>query len=58
MKATKMSVSRWHELHKQKAIDLTPAKRRDARAALQEKGVIVIEDDKVWINKQIEENVR
>jgi hypothetical protein len=53
-----MSVSRWHELHKQKAIDLTPAKRRDARAALQEKGVIVIEDDKVWINKQIEENVR
>lgn len=58
MKATKMSVSRWHELHKQKAIDLTPAKRRDARAALQEKGVIVIEDDKVWINRQIEENVR
>jgi len=53
-----MSVSRWHELHKQKAPDLTPAKRRDARAPLQEKGVIVIDGDKVWINKQIEENVR
>ena len=56
--ATQMSVSRWHDLHKQKAPDLTAAKRRDARAGLQEKGVIVIEGDKVWVNKDLGENVR
>lgn len=57
MQATQMSVDRWHDLHKQKAPDLTAAQRRDARAGLQDKGVIVIDGGKVWNNKEIAGNV-
>jgi hypothetical protein len=52
-----MSADRWNELHKQKCPDLTPGKRRDARAALQLKGVIVSEGGKVWVNKDLGENM-
>jgi len=44
-------VTRWHEAHRDKTPDVTSGKRRDARAALQNKGVIVIEKGKVWENK-------
>ena len=57
MSATAMSVDRWHELHKNKCPDLTSSKRRDDRAALQNKGVCVIDGGKVWINKELGENV-
>lgn len=57
LQATQMSVSRWHDLHKDKAPDLTAAQRRDARAGLQDKGVIVIDGGKVWVNKDVGVNV-
>jgi len=57
MSATAMSVDRWHELHKNKCPDLTSSKRRDDRAALQNKGVCVIDGGKVWINRELGENV-
>ena len=53
LQATQMSVNRWHDLHKDKAPDLTAAQRRDARAGLQDKGVIVIDGGKVWVNKDV-----
>lgn len=57
MSATAMSVDRWHELHKNKCPDLTSSKRRDDRAALQNKSVCVIDGGKVWINRELGENV-
>ena len=57
LQATQMSVNRWHDLHKDKAPDLTAAQRRDARAGLQDKGVIVIDGGKVWVNKDVGVNV-
>ena len=57
LQATQMSVNRWHDLHKDKAPDLTAAQRRDARAGLQDKGVIVIDGGKVWVNKDVGLNV-
>ena len=52
-----VTVSMWHEAHKNKTPDVTAGKRRDARAALQNKGVIVIDNNKVWINKGLDSNV-
>jgi predicted ATP-dependent serine protease len=57
LQATQMSVNRWHDLHKDKAPDLTAAQRRDARAGLQDKGVIVIDGGKVWVNRDVGVNV-
>jgi hypothetical protein len=56
-RTTQMSVERWHDLHKEKAPDAGAAQRRDARAGLQEKRVIAIDGGKVWINKDLDENV-
>jgi len=57
MGQTRVPVSLWHEEHRVKTPDVTSGKRRDARAALQNKGVIVIDDNKVWEYKEIDENV-
>jgi hypothetical protein len=53
-----MSLDRWKDLHKQKCDDFTSRKRSDDRAALQLKGVVIIDGGKVWINKELGENVR
>jgi len=48
----------WHDAHKVKSPDLTPQQRKDARQGLQDKGVVTVHEGKVWINKDIGENVR
>ena len=53
----RVTVSAWHDAHRVKTPDLTSVKRRDARAALQQKRVIFIEDNKVWLNKDLGDNV-
>ena len=53
----RVPVSMWHDAHRVKTPDFTSGKRRDARSALQNKGVIVIEDNKVWEYREIERNV-
>jgi len=57
MNMDRIPVSTWHDAHKMKTPDVTSGKRRDARAALQNKGVIVVEDNKVWEYKEIDGNV-
>lgn len=57
MGQSRVPVSIWHDKHRVKTPDLTSGKRRDARAGLQSKRVIVIEDNKVWEIKEIDENV-
>jgi len=53
----RVTVTAWHDAHRVKTPDLTSGKRRDARAALQQKRVIFIEDNKVWLNKDLGDNV-
>jgi hypothetical protein len=54
---TKVPVSYWHKAHADKSPDLTPAKRKDARQQLQDKGLVVINDSMVWINREVESNM-
>jgi hypothetical protein len=53
----RVPVAVWHEAHRVKTPDFTSGKRRDARAGLQNKRVIVIEENKVWEYKELSENV-
>ena len=53
-KTTKTTVKRWHEAHAGKSPDLTPTKRKDARQALQDKGLVVVDAEMVWINRDVE----
>lgn len=46
------SVNLWHEYHRQNTPDETPGKRRDARSAIQNKGLVIISDGLVWLNKR------
>jgi hypothetical protein len=55
--STIISSSLWHDAHKVKSPDLTPQQRKDARQGLQDKGVVTVDEGKVWINKEIEKNV-
>ena len=54
-KVSKVSVGLWHKAHADKSPDLTPAKRKDARQQLQDKGLVVIDGNMVWINRSVEE---
>ena len=54
---TKVPVSYWHKAHADKSPDLTPTKRKDARQQLQDKGLVVINDSMVWINREVESNM-
>lgn len=56
-KVKKAPVRDWHEAHKDKSPDLDPAKRKDARQQLQDKGLVVITDSMVWINRDVEEQM-
>jgi len=47
-KGGRVSVAAWHEAHAGKAPDAAPRARSEARAALQNKGAIVIEGGRVW----------
>ena len=53
----KFPVSGWHEAHADKSPDLTPAKRKDARQQLRDKGLVVIDGSMVWINRDVEPNM-
>ena len=53
----KVPVSDWHKAHADKSPDLTPAKRKDARQQLQDKGLVVIDGSMVWINREVETNM-
>ena len=54
-KVSKVLVGLWHKAHADKSPDLTPAKRKDARQQLQDKGLVVIDGSMVWINRSVEE---
>jgi hypothetical protein len=56
-KVKKAPVRDWHEAHKDKSPDLDPAKRKDARQQLKDKGLVVITDSMVWINRDVEEQM-
>ncbi len=47
----------WHAYHNAKAPNETGGKRRDARNALQKKGVIAIENNMCWVINGLEENL-
>jgi len=51
-------VDQWHDAHRLKCPDSKAPARRDARNALQTKRVIAVENNKVWIVRGLEENVR
>ena len=53
----KIYVKEWHQAHAYKSPDLTPAKRKDARQQLQDKGLVVIDGSMVWINRETEANM-
>ena len=55
--ASKVAVGLWHKAHSDKSPDLTPAKRKDARQQLQDKGLVVIDGSMVWINREVETNM-
>tara|TARA_B110001452_G_scaffold226725_1_gene201251 strand:- start:248 stop:496 length:249 start_codon:yes stop_codon:yes gene_type:complete len=46
-------VADWNEAHKRKSPDLTPEQRNTARQALQDKGLVIVDDLKCWINKDL-----
>ncbi|MGA1066856.1 MAG: AAA family ATPase [Alphaproteobacteria bacterium] len=56
-KVSKVPVGLWHKAHADKSPDLDPSKRKDARQQLQDKGLVVISDSMVWINREIEANM-
>jgi len=56
-KVSKVPVKLWHKAHADKSPDLTPAKRKDARQQLQDKGLVVIDGSMVWINREVEANM-
>ncbi len=53
----RVPVNCWHDAHKAKTPDVTSGKRRDARSALQNKRVIVIDGGEVWEYKELRKNV-
>ena len=53
LKSNKCDIDRWKLEHRVKTPDLTAGKRRDARAALQSKRVIFIDDGIVMLNKDL-----
>ena len=54
---TKVSVEVWHKVHAEKAPDLKSSQRRDARQALQDKGLVVIDRGVVWINRDLKDKI-
>ena len=54
---TKISVKEWHKAHADKSPDLAADSRKDARQPLQDKGLVVIDGNMVWINRETEANM-
>ena len=57
LKVDSVSADQWHEAHRLKSPDLTTSQRKDARQGLQDKGVVVSHEGKVWINNDLGKNV-
>ena len=47
----------WNEAHKGKSPDLTAEQRNTARQALQDKGLVVVDNFMCWINNGLDDNV-
>ena len=50
-------IAAWNEAHKRKSPDLTPEQRNTARQALQDKGLVVVDNFMCWINSDLDDNV-
>ena len=48
-----VTIAAWNEAHKQKSPDLTPEQRNTARQGLQDKGLVIVDKLKCWINKDL-----
>ena len=54
---TLLSQTAWNDAHKGKSPDLTPEQRNTARQALQDKGLVVVDNFMCWINSDLDDNV-
>ena len=50
-------IAAWNDAHKGKSPDLTPEQRNTARQALQDKGLVVVDNFMCWINSNLDDNV-
>jgi hypothetical protein len=48
-----VTVAAWNEAHKKKSPDLTSEQRNTARQGLQDKGLVIVDNLKCWINKDL-----
>ena len=49
----RVPIAVWNDAHKGKSPDLTPEQRNTARQALQDKGLVIVDDLKCLINKDL-----
>ena len=54
---TKVTLSDWHDAHARKSPDLTPSQRKDARQGLQDKGLVVVDSGRAWVNSDMEKRL-
>lgn len=52
-----VTLSDWHDAHARKSPDLTPSQRKDARQGLQDKGLVVVDSGRAWINGDVEKRL-
>ena len=55
---TKVTLSDWHDAHARKSPDLTPSQRKDARQGLQDKGLVVVDSGRAWVNSDVEKRLQ
>lgn len=48
-----VTIAAWNEAHKKKSPDLTSEQRNTARQGLQDKGLVIVDNLKCWINKDL-----
>ena len=53
----RVPIAAWNDAHKGKSPDLTPEQRNTARQALQDKGLVVVDNFMCWINSDLDDNV-
>ena len=53
----RVPIAAWNDAHKGKSPDLTAEQRNTARQALQDKGLVVVDNFMCWINNELDDNV-
>ena len=53
----RVPIAAWNDAHKGKSPDLTAEQRNTARQALQDKGLVVVDNFMCWINSDLDDNV-